>query len=1067
MASGSDPGSLSTIPEITSSEEQSYHFSANNPPAHNAHAPAMAGPAPQDFHDNELQLIFEVVQRAEQLLPTAGTAVTALYAAHSDICNKQGLKTEVDQRKATLFFKLGSRTYADTLRGSFEEWLRRMNCTIRFDDNDDSENDSSSDVNDDDFSSRSDHPDLAYDADGATDSDSNDTSDRLDEDGDTDAEKGAEAPEDANPRAQGYDGERPGSPAGPESFLEKSAIAFENHRTKFAAVSNIQQWQARSSGLQMQLEMFHDAREADFIDTAEDRFLYWKDAAAELEEAPVSHIPSNVYSKRIETIACRTYEILTTKKILARWRRQCAKQPPEPPEEPPEEEYEEEMAGDLYLSKLAVRAHETLMKSRVFTRWSNRASEEEDKARVALRAHEMGLKSKAFGVRPRLEVLALALQQRMLSNDGLASPVEMPERPASAPVESTASPLGSPLPPPAQLAKTDEVLPQAVALPQAVEVAEAEPEEDERTMLARRHIMRMRFFRAWAEYTQIHTEKVKCHVMHVTFDSWRGTSCALNEKASIYAQQHQQTNAKATLQKWIATTSESAGLNATAEEMEKRARVEGVLKPWLAQARAGRRLEEKKGGDFWQWYNTPLRDLAFDRAASLYHEDRKKREVLSKWRVLAKEAIMQGEVRQDWASRADYYRAVTTTLRTWKAHAREHAVHASMKEDAFGTWRQLSAVDRPQQQQMQSFAERADFFYKMTEILPAWQAVADEASNRDQQLEEYSERANFYYRARDTVLQWRSLAKKKRKARFKEAHLEVRRRVKKGMGEYCITHWRDKLQTSFDRYEYMNVALEDAIAGREYITTAETFDTWRRRAQEKTQLSLVSNDTLKQRTIDNWRERHSAVHDMQFEAGQYRRNRSMGKALRVWNLNSLQISSRRHTVDNIREKSGRRLLRQRFEAWRGSAAEKLVPDQIQLPLPEGNGDILEDAQQQASRLQSRSSLLSSWRATATREPPLRFQDLREEDVAEKVATPEPEPEPEVEAGTPYAPTPGRPQLLLGSFGRPETTTPLAPVPHRPAAWQARDSILGGSAIEMRANRAGARSRRNLRVSWAQ
>ncbi|KAK8094405.1 hypothetical protein PG997_001090 [Apiospora hydei] len=200
MASGSDPGSLSTIPEITSSEEQSYHVSANNPPAHNAHAPAMAGPAPQDFHDNELQLIFEVVQRAEQLLPTAGTAVTALYAAHSDICNKQGLKTEVDQRKATLFFKLGSRTYADTLRGSFEEWLRRMNCTIRFDDNGDSENDSSSDVNDDDFSSRSDHPDLAYDADGATDSDSdsdsdsNDTSDRLDEDGDTDAEKGADAP---------------------------------------------------------------------------------------------------------------------------------------------------------------------------------------------------------------------------------------------------------------------------------------------------------------------------------------------------------------------------------------------------------------------------------------------------------------------------------------------------------------------------------------------------------------------------------------------------------------------------------------------------------------------------------------------------------------------------------------------------------------------------------------------------------------------------------------------------------------------------------------------------------
>lgn len=1062
MASGSDPGSLSTIPEINSSEELSHHFLANGTPHHNAHAPAMVGPAPQDFRDNELQLIFEVVQRAEQLLPSAGTAVTALYAAHSEICNKQGLKTDVDQRKATLFFKLGSRTYAETLRGSFEEWLRRMNCTIRFDDNGDSTNDSASDTNDDDFSSsRSDHPDLAYDADGATESDDDDdTSDRLDVDGETDAEEGDEAPDDANPPgAQKRHVARPDAPVGAESFLERSAIAFENHRTKFAAVSNIQQWQARSSGLQMQLEMFHGAREADFIDTAEDRFLYWKDAAAELEEAPVSHIPSNVYSKRIETIACRTYEILTSKKILAQWRRQCAKHPLEPLPEPPPEQPKEEVAGDLYLSKLAVRAHETLMKSRVFTRWSNRASEEEDKARVALRAHEMGLKSKAFGVRPRLEVLALALQQRILSNDGSASPIELPERPASAPVESTASPLGSPLPLPAQLAKSDE------DLTRAVDVVQDEPEEeDERTMLARRHIMRMRFFRAWSEYTQTHTDKVRGHVMQATFDSWRGTSDALDIRVSSHAHQQEQNNTKMTLQKWIAAASESADLNTRAEGMEKRARVEGALKPWLAQARAGRRLEAKKEGGFWQWYNTPFRDVAFDRAASLYREDRKKREAISQWRLVAEEARRRGDMRQDWASKADYYRAATTTLRAWKAQAREHAVHVSMKRDAFDAWRQLSAGNLPQQQQMQSFAERADFFYKMTEMLPAWQAVADENSNKQQQLEEYSERANFYYRTRDTVLVWRTLAKKRRKARFKEAHLEVRRRVKRGMGEYCIAQWRDKLQTSFDRYEYMNVALEDAVAGREYVTTAETFDTWRRRAQEKTQLGLMSNDTIKQRAIDTWRERHLAIQAMQFEAGQYRKNRSTGKALRVWNLNSLQISSRRHTVDNIREKSGRRLLRQRFEAWHGSAAAKNVSTQLH----QGDADIVEDGQQQAARLQSKSLLFSSWRATATREPPPRFQDLREEDVAD-VAEDELslEPAPEVEAGTPYAPTPGRPQLLLGSFGRQQTTTPLAPVPSRQAAWQARDSVLGGSAIDLRANRAGARSRRNLRVSWAQ
>ncbi|KAK8006524.1 Sfi1 spindle body protein-domain-containing protein [Apiospora marii] len=686
------------------------------------------------------------------------------------------------------------------------------------------------------------------------------------------------------------------------------------------------------------------------------------------------------------------------------------------------------------------------MKSRVFTRWSNRASEEEDKARVALRAHEMGLKSKAFGVRPRLEVLALALQQRILSNDGSDSPIELPERPASAPVESTASPLGSPLPLPAQLAKSDE------DLPRAVDVVQDEPEEeDERTMLARRHIMRMRFFRAWAEYTQTHTEKVKGYVMHATLDSWRGTSGALDIRVSSHAHQHEQDNARITLQKWIAAASESAGLNAQAEEMEKRARVEGVLKPWLAQARAGRRLEAKKEGDFWQWYNTPFRDLAFDRAAILYYEDRKKREAISKWRLVAEEARRRGDMRQDWASKADYYRAATTTLRTWKAQAREHAVQVSMKGDAFDAWRQLSAGDLPQQQQMQSFAERADFFYKMTEILPAWQAVADENSNKEQQLEEYSERANFYYRARDTVLVWRTLAKKRRKARFKEAHLEVRRRVKRGMGEYCIAQWRDKLQTSFDRYEYMNVALEDAVAGREYVATAETFDTWRRRAQEKTQLGLMSNDTIKQRAIDTWRERHLTIQDMQFEAGQYRKNRSTGKALR-WITSERRVAA--DYFDNAL-KHGTGVLRLSLCRISPTRATRIL-----------------------WRMRSSRPRVSSQRVSYSHHGELQRQESHrldskicgEEDVAdvaEDELSLEPAPEPEVEAGTPYAPTPGRPQLLLGSFGRQQTTTPLAPVPSRQAAWPARDSVLGGSAIELRANRAGGRSRRNLRVSWAQ
>jgi hypothetical protein len=324
------------------------------------------------------------------------------------------------------------------------------------------------------------------------------------------------------------------------------------------------------------------------------------------------------------------------------------------------------------------------------------------------------------------------------------------------------------------------------------------------------------------------------------------------------------------------------------------------------------------------------------------------------------------------------------------------------------------------------------------------------------ELRESSERTNYETRTSEAVLTWKSLAKKKRKAKLKEAHLEVRRRVKKGMGARCIVQWRQNLEVSYARYERMNLTLEEFTADREWDFTVQAFDTWRLRAQEKAQLHTLSNVKLIQKGWVNWRKRTTGHGVLRVEANEHWKERAASKALKDWKLSSLQIQSRRETVDKHLNKD-RKLQKQGFEGWYGSTADKLVPTQLSDGSYRSVANMIQDAQSQFSQTQAM-GLFSAWRATATKGKREQVQ-VEEEDESERAGQGD-----EEEAS--YAPTPARPQILLGSLGRRQTTTPLAPIPQR-QPWQggSQDSVLGRSAPGGTASRSG-RPRRNLRVSWA-
>lgn len=1073
MASGSHHRPLS-------SNTDARDWVPSSPPT----ASSFAAIAQEDYANHELQRVYSIVLAAERKLPTLPranrNATTALFSVYVDLLSEVDIDPDSDRKISKLLFLIGSLKYGNTLRTSFDAVMGRMGITTIIDGDDDDDNDDDGgggggggdngrgnnnnyDNNDFEnptlnspritFSSRSDQSDdFIYDDEPTGPYTEDDTRHEDDDDGHGEDSDDTSPPQKTHPGRDSLDSGR-SADLEPETALEKSALAFERHRDKFAAWSHFQKWQSRSSYIRTTTEQIHEAREADVQESVEPVFAAWNETVFLVHEAPLHQLPPNVYSERLETIARRAHQIMAAKKALAGWRQCTSKQN----ERREDEQHIEGLGDDSQLARLATRAHVTLMKSRAFTQWFNRASEEEEKARVAAKVHEMGLKSRAFGVRPKLDTLAQALRERMQAGRTAESSAEPPEQPESSevppapvvepPPEPPVRPPSPPVrPPPPPVVEPDVPI-------QTIEEEPDEPEDDEMALLARRHILRMRFFRAWEDYTRLHTQKVREHVLRSTVDPWHERSVDLSEKVGAFSHQRHGNTARTTLRAWTDQVENADKKRNAAAVAEKKFRIDGALKPWLAAAREGRRLQDEQWQKFWEWYRTPDRGMALERAAVLFHEDRKLRDTVAAWRPLAAEAEQARDSRQQWAERGDFYRRMSSAVRAWKAKAREKAVQKSMEREALETWRTRCDEDTPHHRQMQTYAERADFFYRVTAVMPIWRAATKRAVEHSQRLGYYGDRADFYYSTREALLAWRSLAKRKRKERLREAHLEVRRRVKKGMGAYCIAQWRAQLQPTYDHFESMNAALAQVTAERQLEATAEAFDTWRAQAQEKAQMNSISGVVVQQKALDGWRHQHAQRQDLRVEANDFWQGRNMSRALKEWNLNSMQVSSRRHTVQHVRERADRRQLRRGFEDWCKRNNEKRASvHRPEVPLKSIETPVVEGTPQQASR-QFRTSLFSSWRA-ASRGPTPQIAEDEEEEEEEETAK---------DAEEPYEPTPGRPQLLLGSFGA-ETTTPLAPVPSRPV-WPGRDSVLGGSVMEGRAPRTG-RNRRNLRVSWA-
>ncbi|RYP33038.1 hypothetical protein DL767_004949 [Monosporascus sp. MG133] len=1146
-----------------------------------------------EYSDDHIKILYDIVVRAEGLLPTLPEAyrrpIPALLKAYNEVLPEYGIHPEDDQQITKLVFKVGGVFGRGSLMDKFRTVLSRMNITIELDVPPLRPGDTGDDYTD--AYSTSDGVSISRGAAGrhapdeeeddgypSTDNGQDDYSNAGETTDDyTIPKDGVYTPLDENdsytiprsePDVQFVDPvgkvshpveDADAAQSRIEQNLEYSAIAFhDRYHAKFSVLEALRQWQRQSEEINVRWDQYRAALEADMVGVVEDTFRAWRILSAEAEEVPPPYLPSNIYSKRTEQIAARTYQIFTTKNAFARWRRRakerCRRWPPQEIEEEPLDPME----------RVALKAHENLMLSRAFVRWFNRSTQESKKARMAAKVYETSLKSKTFGRRHRPDETLLdsmgpiepvepafttpdtpvfdeedelfdedsrsaemhqkaEMARKYLMMRSLAKRAEEADAPERARVNTVAaadertasdddeesyaeerqhtaqltqqlssikalaarSKRGTPLNDAPQSTKcktkaTDSGpdKPVAEAPVGKTDDEKLEDELDERTMLARRHILRMRIFNAWENYTLSHVTKVKEFAFQKTVEPWRERAAELRGSKYLFSRDRQRLLLLSTITAWAQTSNRSKELEEKAEIVEQKLRVEYALKPWIASSREKRRVLKMKSWAFDAWFDHEDDDAVLHVIANQEYCLQRTKGGLKQWRVAKDNESARRAVFKTYSDRAIYYYNTTGALRAWKAAAREAAIHKSMKVEALEMWQKVWQDELPRQEKMESLAKGINFSYSASKTLPVWRAKAEQATEVQQKQQTYATKADYYYKTKEAILVWRASAEAKHKQEIKKAHSEARRRVKKGMGERCIAQWRQKLQPSFDRFEVMNASLEEVVISREWQRTGQALDAWRARALERARATSAGEvrSRQKQKALTRWRDSAAERRLLANDAAGHLQDRAAARALRGWGLASLQRAGRALTVNHVQEKRDRRLLRHCLERWCDrAAADRLLLSQREEQQEDLRSTVqmAEDAQEnEVTQDQARRRLFlphHTWHPTAD---PANMNSASVNANA-TVAVPIPAAATAQEDREVYVPTPGRPRLpLLGALSRPSgpSTTPLAPVPSRTTAWRAAgapSSVMRGSALGASARASTSRSRRNLRVSWAQ
>ncbi|KAL3421052.1 hypothetical protein PVAG01_07497 [Phlyctema vagabunda] len=409
-------------------------------------------------------------------------------------------------------------------------------------------------------------------------------------------------------------------------------------------------------------------------------------------------------------------------------------------------------------------------------------------------------------------------------------------------------------------------------------------------------------------------EQKNLRVLRNTWQAWRARTndCAKhNQEAELH---HRTTRRRVLFAKWRNERRVIPAKVAISNEVDSRLLRE-KFRLWVLRTRQERQAAEidrfKILREAWMNWRHKLRF----QVVQAHVDNRVILQVLYKW-VLAERLSLIRRV----ADERLVERSTRALIQGWRA-VRERRWNQEDMAEAFAARKTQTLVLRCWQERTRTrqALEITALEFRSPRVLHGPISQWNQQSQHLIRLNKWATDARFYFLASGSLRIWKASTEATKRARRKQAYVQVRRAKKINIANRFFQDWRQKAQQA----QELNSQAEEVAKNRTVILGMNVFDRWRARAEELAELDAMQRESVLRKFFSIWRDRSTAFDDMQTEAANHFKERQEDRALKKWSLRVYHVKAQsKYALEVIQEKNARKHFRRIFAYWQQRTVQK-------------------------------------------------------------------------------------------------------------------------------------------------
>ncbi|KAF2840081.1 Sfi1-domain-containing protein [Patellaria atrata CBS 101060] len=498
-------------------------------------------------------------------------------------------------------------------------------------------------------------------------------------------------------------------------------------------------------------------------------------------------------------------------------------------------------------------------------------------------------------------------------------------------------------------------------------------EEVLRTSVARRHILRTKYFNAWRDITAVNDFKVRRQVLHKFLDKWRRRAVQVQTQETETTSVYEGRITRNCFQRWLATYRERRALCDAeqylmqkylarwreivrqlreraewVDQMRNRSLLQKDLLLWstrtnqvvqtlpLLRSQVIQRLENRiLHTSFSTWLLRTRQSQQAEEANRL----RILRYALTKVRIRFSISYAQRQIANLYAVQCLYKWIIAT-----RGKGREHTLDERAVRNALTAWHTKTELQRNSLKTAEQVFKRSQCTRLLSKSFTIWREKTGQIRQQSQlassiyepkllygalqawinrtihvrELNIQAEDAQFYVFAMHALKKWKDATQVAKKQHRREAYATVRRNHKMKLVHGILQTWRGRTA----RIRDLDNAANRLIENRTVTAASRALIAWHNRATTLTQLiqetEAMRRTTLLSSTLKLWNEQHQRVQSMSRKAETWQREIAIlgaGTCFRKLNWRLFQMKQEQQKAIALRERNWEKHIRAMMRFW--------------------------------------------------------------------------------------------------------------------------------------------------------